>query len=65
MKPPPVTTKRIRNGSVSEERSIFRWEMRHLLRLAGFIVEAEFSYFRGSPPAYGKEQWQGADLDRA
>jgi len=29
------------------------------LRLAGFIVEAEFSDFVGSPPAYGKEQiWE-------
>ena len=30
--------------------------MRHLLQLAGFNVEAEFSDFDGSPPAYGKEQ---------
>jgi SAM-dependent methyltransferase len=51
------------DGTVAEEemlelaiRWIFRWEMRHLLRLAGFIVEAEFSDFLGSPPAYGKEQ---------
>jgi hypothetical protein len=30
--------------------------MRHLLQLAGFIVEAEFSDLTGSPPAYAKEQ---------
>jgi len=30
--------------------------MRHLLKLAGFMVEAEFSDFSRSPPAYGKEQ---------
>jgi hypothetical protein len=30
--------------------------MRHLLRLAGFSIEAEFSDFQGSRPAYGKEQ---------
>jgi SAM-dependent methyltransferase len=37
-------------------RWTFRWEMRHLLRLAGYSIEAEFSDFQGSPPAYGKEQ---------
>ncbi|MFH1679243.1 MAG: class I SAM-dependent methyltransferase [Candidatus Eisenbacteria bacterium] len=37
-------------------RWIYRWEMRHLLELCGFEVEAEFSDFEGSPPAYGKEQ---------
>ena len=51
------------DGTIAEEEMLelairwtFRWEMRHLLRLAGFIVEAEFSDFVGSPPAYGKEQ---------
>ena len=51
------------DGTVAEEeilelaiRWTFRWEMRHLLRLAGFSIEAEFSDFLGSPPAYGKEQ---------
>jgi hypothetical protein len=51
------------DGTIAEEevlelslRWTYRWEMRHLLRLAGFIVEAEFSDFAGSPPAYGKEQ---------
>jgi hypothetical protein len=51
------------DGTIAEEeileqaiRWTFRWEMRHLLRLAGFSIEAEFSDFQGSPPAYGKEQ---------
>jgi ubiquinone/menaquinone biosynthesis C-methylase UbiE len=51
------------DGTVAEEevlelslRWIFRWEMRHLLALAGFSVEAEFSDFAGAAPAYGKEQ---------
>ncbi len=41
-------------------RWIYRYEMRHLLELCGFDVEAEYSDFHGSPPAYGKEQvWVG------
>lgn len=51
------------DGTIADEeilelaiRWIFRWEMRHLLRLAGFSIEAEFSDFLGAPPAYGKEQ---------
>jgi len=51
------------DGTIAEEeilelaiRWTFRWEMRHLLRLARFGIEAEFSDFQGSPPAYGKEQ---------
>jgi ubiquinone/menaquinone biosynthesis C-methylase UbiE len=51
------------DGTVAEEEILelslrwnFRWEMRHLLRLADFVVEAEYSDFDGSPPAYGKEQ---------
>ncbi len=36
-------------------RWTYRWELRHLLELSGFEVEAEFSDFRGSPPAYGQE----------
>jgi SAM-dependent methyltransferase len=51
------------DGTVAEEevlelnlRWIYRWEMRHLLRIAGFTVEAEYSDFLGSPPAYSKEQ---------
>ena len=52
-----------KDGSVAREeilelclRWTYRWEMRHLLKLAGFMVEAEFSDFSRSPPAYGKEQ---------
>jgi ubiquinone/menaquinone biosynthesis C-methylase UbiE len=52
-----------RDETVAEEETLelalrwtFRWEMRHLLRLADFDVEAEFSDFEGSPPRYGKEQ---------
>ena len=37
-------------------RWIYRNEMRYLLELCGFAVEAEYSDFFGSPPAYGKEQ---------
>lgn len=37
-------------------RWTYRYEMRHLLELSGFEVEAEFGDFRGSPPAYGHEQ---------
>jgi hypothetical protein len=51
------------DGTIVEEETLelairwtYRWEMRHLLRLAGYAVEAEFSDFFGSPPAYGKEQ---------
>jgi hypothetical protein len=51
------------DGAVLEEEALelslrwtYRWEMRHLLQLAGFAVEAEFSNFAGSPAAYGKEQ---------
>jgi len=52
-----------KDGTVAEEQTLqlslrwtYRWEMRHLLRLAGFTVEAEFSDFARSPPAYAKEQ---------
>jgi SAM-dependent methyltransferase len=45
---------------VEEELLTMRWtyrqEMRYLFQLTGFTVESEFSDFRGSPPAYGKEQ---------
>ena len=34
----------------------YRYEMRHLFELSGFSVEAEYSAFDRSPPAYGKEQ---------
>jgi SAM-dependent methyltransferase len=37
-------------------RWTYRQEMRYLLELAGFEIEAEFSDYAESPPAYGKEQ---------
>lgn len=37
-------------------RWIYRNEMRYLLELCGFEVEAEYSDYRKSPPSYGKEQ---------
>jgi SAM-dependent methyltransferase len=36
-------------------RWTYRWELHHLLNLCGFAIEAEYSDFAGSPPAYGKE----------
>ena len=36
-------------------RWTWRWELRHLLELCGFVVEAEYSDFARSGPAYGKE----------
>jgi hypothetical protein len=39
-----------------ELRWIFRYEMQHLLEVCGFVVEEEFSDYRGAPPSYGKEQ---------
>ena len=39
-----------------EIRWIFRYEMRHLFSLAGFVVEEEMSDYLGAPPAYGAEQ---------
>ena len=32
-----------------------RWELHHLIALCGLAVEAEYSDFVGSAPAYGKE----------
>jgi len=37
-------------------RWTYRWEMRYLLELCGFEIEAEYSDFKQSPPAYGREQ---------
>lgn len=37
-------------------RWTYRYEMRYLLELCGFTVEAELSDFSSSPPAYGMEQ---------
>jgi SAM-dependent methyltransferase len=43
-----------------EEMLCIRWtflyEMRHLVESCGFVVEAEYSDFHRSPPAYCKEQ---------
>ncbi|HYJ96457.1 MAG TPA: hypothetical protein VEX14_00230, partial [Burkholderiaceae bacterium] len=36
-------------------RWTYRWELHYLLELCGFVVEAEYSDYLGSPPAYGKE----------
>ena len=36
-------------------RWTYRWELHHLLNLCGLAVEAEYSDFLGSAPAYGKE----------
>lgn len=37
-------------------RWVYRWEMRYLLELCGFEVEAEYSDYLGAPPAQGREQ---------
>ncbi|MFQ5504352.1 MAG: class I SAM-dependent methyltransferase [Planctomycetota bacterium] len=37
-------------------RWTYRWELRYLLELTGFEIEAEYSDFQGAPPEYGKEQ---------
>jgi SAM-dependent methyltransferase len=36
-------------------RWTYRWELHHLLKLCGFVVEAEHSDFADSAPVYGKE----------
>ncbi len=44
-----------------ELRWTYRYELRYLLELTGFRIEAEFSDFHSSPPAYGAEQvWVAA-----
>lgn len=50
------------NGEVLEQstremalRWTYRWELYHLLRICDLAVEAEYSDFGCSPPAYGKE----------
>jgi SAM-dependent methyltransferase len=45
-----------REEEVLRMRWTYRYEMRYLLELAGFAVEAEYSDFHRSPPAYGAEQ---------
>ncbi len=37
-------------------RWTYRWEMRYLLELCGFEIEAAYSDFKQSPPASGLEQ---------
>jgi SAM-dependent methyltransferase len=37
-------------------RWTYRYEMRYLLELTGFVVRAEYSDFKGSRPRYGAEQ---------
>jgi len=37
-------------------RWTYRAEMRYLLELTGFTVDAEYGDFHGSPPVYGREQ---------
>jgi SAM-dependent methyltransferase len=41
---------------IIELRWIYRYEMRYLLELCGYEVEEELSDYRGSGPAYGREQ---------
>jgi hypothetical protein len=36
-------------------RWTYRYELHHLLELAGFEFVAEYSDFAKSPPAYGRE----------
>ncbi len=36
-------------------RWTYRWELRHLLELCGFTIEADYSDFGGSGPEYGRE----------
>jgi hypothetical protein len=45
-----------REEEILRMRWTYRWEMRYLLELAGFEVEAEYSDFHRSPPAYAAEQ---------
>jgi ubiquinone/menaquinone biosynthesis C-methylase UbiE len=56
-------TERTSNGTVLrreeeflELRWTYRYEMRYLLELCGFAIEAELSDFSDSPPTYGREQ---------
>ena len=37
-------------------RWAYRWEVRYLLELSGYLIEAEYSDFHRAPPAYGREQ---------
>jgi ubiquinone/menaquinone biosynthesis C-methylase UbiE len=64
-----VFTERWRFSELSQDGSVLRFEeeihslrwswrseLRHLFALSGFSVEAEYSNFDGSPPAYGRDQ---------
>jgi hypothetical protein len=54
-----------RDEELLRMRWTYRYEMRYLLQLAGFEIEAEFSDFHGSPPRYGAEQiWIARRPDR-
>ena len=52
----PDGTELRRDEEILRMRWTYRYEMRYLLQLAGFAVEAEFSDFHRSPPHYGAEQ---------
>jgi SAM-dependent methyltransferase len=39
-----------------ELRWTYRYEMRHLLELSGYVVDGELSDFFGAAPVYGREQ---------
>jgi SAM-dependent methyltransferase len=45
-----------REEEILRMRWTYRYEMRYLLELAGFSVEAEYSDFHRSPPRYAAEQ---------
>jgi SAM-dependent methyltransferase len=45
-----------REEEILELRWTYRYEMRYLLELCGFVVEGEFADFSEAPPAYGREQ---------
>lgn len=45
-----------REEELLELRWTYRYEMRYLLELCGFVIEGEFSDFKESPPTYGLEQ---------
>ena len=45
-----------REEQVLRLRWSYRWEMRYLLELSGYLIEAEYSDFKASPPAYAAEQ---------
>jgi hypothetical protein len=50
----PIRTRSRSSRCSMALRWTYRWGLRHLLRLCGFAVEAEYSDFAGSAPAYGR-----------